>query len=57
VAANFFWRGLPVDVVVAAGCRPKKKGVGQADEVLLGAKAVADLSSARGLVGEEHRTG
>lgn len=28
LAANFFWRGLPVDVVVAAGQRPKKKALG-----------------------------
>src|SRR5258708_23210102 len=26
LAANFVWHGLPVDVVVAAGERPKKKG-------------------------------
>jgi hypothetical protein len=25
LAANFFWRGLPVDVVVAAGRRPDRK--------------------------------
>src|SRR5664280_2676368 len=25
LAANFFWHGLPVDVVVAAGDRPKRK--------------------------------
>jgi hypothetical protein len=27
LAANFVWRGLPVDVVVAAGARPKKKAL------------------------------
>jgi hypothetical protein len=27
LAANFFWHGLPVDVVVAAGDRPKKKAL------------------------------
>jgi hypothetical protein len=27
LAANFFWRGLPVDVVVSAGDRPKKKAL------------------------------
>ena len=27
LAANFFWRGLPVDVVVAAGERPKTKAL------------------------------
>jgi hypothetical protein len=25
LAANFVWHGLPVDVAVAAGARPKKK--------------------------------
>jgi len=27
LAANFVWRGLPVDVAVAAGARPKKKAL------------------------------
>ncbi len=27
LAANFFWRGLPVDVVVPAGDRPKRKAL------------------------------
>jgi hypothetical protein len=27
LAANFIWHGLPVDVVVAAGDRPKKKAL------------------------------
>ena len=27
LAANFIWRGLPVDVVVAAGERPRKKAL------------------------------
>jgi hypothetical protein len=27
LAANFFWRGLPVDVVVSAGDRPKNKAL------------------------------
>jgi len=27
LAANFLWRGLPVDVVVAAGDRPKQKAL------------------------------
>jgi hypothetical protein len=27
LAANFFWHGLPVDVIVAAGDRPKKKAL------------------------------
>jgi hypothetical protein len=27
LAANFFWRGLPVDVLVAVGDRPKKKAM------------------------------
>jgi hypothetical protein len=27
LAANFFWRGLPVDVAVAAGGRPRKKAL------------------------------
>jgi hypothetical protein len=27
LAANFTWRGLPVDVVVAVGDRPKKKAL------------------------------
>ena len=27
LAANFFWRGLPVDVVVPVGERPKKKAL------------------------------
>jgi len=27
LAANFFWRGLPVDVLVTAGDRPKKKAL------------------------------
>jgi hypothetical protein len=27
LAANFFWRGLPVDVAVPAGDRPKKKAL------------------------------
>jgi hypothetical protein len=35
LAANFFWRGLPVDAVVAAGVLD--------DEVLPGAKAVAQV--------------
>ena len=25
LAANFFWKGLPVDIAVAAGRRPKQK--------------------------------
>ena len=27
LAANFMWHGLPVDVLVAAGARPKKKAL------------------------------
>ena len=27
LAANFVWHGLPVDVVVAAGDRPRKKAL------------------------------
>jgi hypothetical protein len=27
LAANFFWRGLPVDVIVPAGTRPKQKAL------------------------------
>ncbi|MGA7807455.1 hypothetical protein [Bradyrhizobium sp.] len=27
LAANFMWHGLPVDVLVAAGTRPKKKAL------------------------------
>ena len=27
LAANFMWRGLPVDVVVPVGDRPKKKAL------------------------------
>ena len=27
LAANFIWRGLPVDVLVAVGERPKKKAL------------------------------
>jgi hypothetical protein len=27
LAANFMWRGLPVDVIVAAGPRPKQKAL------------------------------
>lgn len=27
LAANFVWRGLPVDIVVAAGRRPRKKAL------------------------------
>ena len=27
LAANFFWNGLPVDVAVAAGRRPKQKAL------------------------------
>jgi hypothetical protein len=27
LAANFVWHGLPVDVAVAAGARPKKKAL------------------------------
>ncbi len=27
LAANFTWHGLPVDVVVAAGTRPKRKAL------------------------------
>ncbi|MBV8918503.1 hypothetical protein [Bradyrhizobium sp.] len=27
LAANFFWRGLPVDVAVPVGTRPKKKAL------------------------------
>ena len=27
LAANFIWHGLPVDVVVAAGDRPKRKAL------------------------------
>jgi hypothetical protein len=27
LAANFFWHGLPVDVIVAAGVRPRKKAL------------------------------
>jgi len=27
LAANFIWRGLPVDVLVAAGERPKRKAL------------------------------
>ena len=27
LAANFVWRGLPVDVLVAVGERPKKKAL------------------------------
>jgi hypothetical protein len=27
LAANFVWRGFPVDVAVAAGARPKKKAL------------------------------
>ena len=27
LAANFIWRGLPVDVAVAAGERPKRKAL------------------------------
>src|SRR5262249_3615655 len=27
LAANFFWQGLPVDVIVAAGDRPKQRAL------------------------------
>jgi hypothetical protein len=27
LAANFFWRGLPVDVVVSVGARPRQKAL------------------------------
>jgi len=32
LAANFAWQGLPVDVIVAVGDRPKKKALDWADE-------------------------
>jgi hypothetical protein len=46
LAANFFWNGLPVDVVVAAGNRPKRKAL----DWQFGTEASVDLSGGGGLV-------
>jgi len=50
LAANFVWHGLPVDVVVAAGDSPKKKALAWLMKFSSEKKAVAGLSSERGLV-------
>ena len=39
LAANFIWRGWPVDVVVAVGDRPKKKALEWLHEVQRGKRS------------------
>ena len=43
LAANFFWRGLPVDVVVPVGKQPKQKALDWLTAVLHRKQAAARL--------------
>jgi hypothetical protein len=50
LAANFAWYGLPVDVLVAAGDRPRKKALDWLMKFRCREQAAADLSDGRRVV-------
>ena len=50
LAANFVWHGLPVDVVVAAGARPKKKALDWLMKFSTEKSEMPDLSNQRRMV-------